>query len=181
MNTEKIKIQWDSPDNIERDAIINFGKKAYKNKRNTILLVCIFIMLGFIHIPFAVASTGSKYNINNTDDLKDAIICCVIFITIDIIICITINYFYIKKLHSINNTKYVISYGIVRDRHSDRNHYYTTVQMSDNNNRELIVNSDLYHNIGLGSLLIVIKYFDHDGFYDQYDMILNPNTIAENH
>lgn len=76
-------------------------------------------------------------------------------------------------------------YVVVRDKKTIQGNNiqigkYTTVQLSNNKTREFLIGDDLYDKIGLGSLLIAIKYDSGSGFYDEYDLLLNPNTIAEN-
>lgn len=178
-----MNFEWKEPDQKELDYILEFANKEYKNKTSSTYLIGALILLFVELFPVCmlIGSIASKAPaadiIRNTAGIA-------IFGGIYAGACTFINKSRQNLIGDINNNKVKIMYVVVRDKKTVQNgdfeSKYTTVQMSDNELKEFKINEELYDKIGLGSLLIAVKYENGSGFYDEYDLLLNPNTIAEN-
>ncbi len=175
---------WKEPDQKELDYILEFANKEYKNKTTSEYLMGALILL-FVELFPVCMLIGSIASKAPAGDIIRNASGVAILGGLYAGIC-----FFIKKsrqtlISDIKNNKVKIMYVVVRDKKTVQNgdfeSKYATVQMSDNELKEYKITDALYNKIGLGSLLIAVKYENGSGFYDEYDLLLNPNTIAENH
>lgn len=173
-------LDWKKPDQNEKDYILEFAKKAYKSKNKITYLVGLLILLFVELFPICLLIDS-----NSTLDIIKNIIAIIVFGGIYAGICTLLTHWRKNIINDIKNNNIDIMYVVVRDKKTIQGNNmesgkYTTVQLADNKMREFLISDDLYDKIGLGSLLIAIKYENGSGFYDEYDLLLNPNTIAEN-
>ncbi len=175
---------WKDPDQKELDYIFEFANKEYKNKTSSTYLIgaLILILVELFPACMLIGSIASKAPAG--DIIRNAL-GVVILVGLYAGICFIIKNSRQTLINDIKNNKVKIMYVVVRDKKTvqsgDFESKYATVQMSDNKLREYKITDALYNKIGLGSLLIAVKYENGSGFYDEYDLLLNPNTIAENH
>ena len=173
-------LDWKKPNQKETDYILEFANKTYRSKNKLTYLVGLFILLFAEILPICLL-IGS----NSMADVIRNILGIIIFGGLYAGICALLTYGRKNIINDIKSNKIDIMYVVVRDKKTIQGNNmesgkYTTVQLSDNKMREFLISDDLYDKIGLGSLLIAVKYENGSGFYDEYDLLLNPNTIAEN-
>lgn len=173
-------LDWKKPDQKEKDYILEFANKTYKSKNKLTYLVGLFILL-FVEILPICLLIGS----DSMADVIRNILGIIIFGCLYVGICFLITYGRKNIIDDIKNNRIDIMYVIVRDKktilgNNMESGNYTTVQLSDNKMKEFLISDELYKKIGLGSILMAVKYENGSGFYDEYDLLLNPNTIAEN-
>ena len=173
-------LEWEKPDQKELDYILEFANKTYKSKNKNTYLIGLFILL-FIELFPICLLIGS----NSTADIIRNIVGIIILVGLYVGICALFTYDRKNTVNDIKNNNIKIMYVVVRDKKTVQGNNmesgkYTTVQLADNKMREFLISDELYDKIGLGSLLIAVKYENGSGFYDEYDLLLNPNTIAEN-
>ncbi len=178
-----MEIDWKEPDSKELKCILEFGQKiCSKNNEATYLIGFIMLLLLELHplIAFII-----KINHGTTADAIKCILFGIFILLFDLGICYLITHYRKKILKDINTNNVKILYVVVRDKKTiEGNSYesgkYTTIQLPDSTLREYKISPEVYDKIGLGSLLIAVKYENGTGFFDEYDLLLNPNTIAEN-
>lgn len=173
-------LEWKKPDQKENEYILEFANKAYKSKNKLTYIIGLLILLFFEMLP-----VGLLIGSNSASDVIRNIIGILIFGGLYVGICALLTYGRKNIINDIKNNNIEIMYVVVRDKKTIQGNNmesgkYTTVQMADNKMREFLISDELYDKIGLGSLLIAVKYENGSGFYDEYDLLLNPNTIVEN-
>ena len=173
-------LDWKKPDQMEIDYILEFANKTYKSKNKITYLIGLFILFFIEFLPICLLIDS-----NSTSDIIRNILGIIIFAGLYVGICALITHYRKNIINDIKNNNIDIMYVVVRDKKTVQGNNmesgkYTTVQLADNKMREFLISDDLYDKIGLGSLLIAVKYENGSGFYDEYDLLLNPNTIAEN-
>ncbi|MBO5388672.1 MAG: hypothetical protein IJZ96_05895 [Lachnospiraceae bacterium] len=174
---------WKDPDQKELDYILEFANKEYKNKNSSAYLIGALILVLFEIFPLCmlIGSIASKAPVGDIiRNTAGVAILGGLYVTV----CYSIKKSRQNLISDINNKNIKIMYVVVRDKKTVQNGdfetKYATVQMSDSELKELKISDELYSKIGLGSLLIAVKYENGTGFNDEYDLLLNPNTIAEN-
>ena len=174
---------WKEPDQKELDYIIEFANKEYKQKNSSTYLIGLLILL-FVELLPVCLLIGSIASKAPSVDIIRNILGVVILAGLDVGICTLIIKSRQNLISDIKNNKIKIMYVVVRDKKTvksgDFESKFATVQLSDNELKEFKITDELYSKIGLGSLLIAVKYENGTGFYDEYDLLSNPNTIAEN-
>jgi len=174
---------WKDPDQKELDYIQEFANKEYKNKTSSAYLIgaLILVFVELFPLCMLIGAIASKAPVG---DIVRNTAGVAILGGLYAIVCHSIKKNRQTLIDDINNKKIKIMYVVVRDKKTVQNGdietKYTTVQMSDNELKEFKISDELYSKIGLGSLLIAVKYENNTGFNDEYDLLLNPNTIAEN-
>ena len=174
---------WKDPDQKELDYILEFANKEYKNKNSSAYLIGALILVLFEIFPLCmlIGSIASKAPVGDIiRNTAGVAILGGLYVTV----CYSIKKSRQNLISDINNKNIKIMYVVVRDKKTVQNGdfetKYATVQMSDSELKELKISDELYSKIGLGSLLIAVKYENGTGFNDEYDLLLNPNSIAEN-
>ena len=173
-----MEIEWKEPDSKIYEEILLFANKKYKTIKTTTNIVGIIVTLFIELFPL-----GILLRCNSFSEHLRAIICIVFIAAFGYCICAIFKNYTKQIYNDIKNNKINITDVIVRDKKQVQNNsieYYVTVQFQNQQLKELRVDDAIYKRIGLGSLLIAIKYSYDEGFYDQYDLILNPYTISEN-
>ena len=174
---------WKDPEQKELDYILEFANKEYENKTSSAYLIGALILV-FIEIFPICMLIGAVASHGSVGDIVRNIAGVVILGGLYGIVCHSIKKNRQTLIDDIKNNNIKIMDVVVRDKktvqNGDMETKYTTVQMSDNELKEFKISDELYNKIGLGSLLIAVKYENNTGFIDEYDLLLNPNTIAEN-
>ena len=174
---------WKDPEQKELDYILEFANKEYKNKNSSAYLIgaLILVLVEIFPLCMLIGSIASKAPVGDIiRNTAGVAILGGLYVTV----CYSIKKSRQNLISDINNKNIKIMYVVVRDKKTvqsgDIETKYATVQMSDSELKELKITDELYSKIVLGSLLIAVKYENGTGFNDEYDLLLNPNTIAEN-
>lgn len=175
---------WEYPDDKTNNCIKEYWNTVYKKERRITLLFhfLTFLIAEYFPIMFAIIFIGMN-DLNNAFWFKNLVICIIssILVIVFFIISYIITMRGKKKIMSdIANNKVKTFNTVVRDKKRKFGKHIISVQLLEDKPVDYIVNKKLFKSIDKGSAIIAIKYENKKGFYDKYDFILDPNTIAEN-